>query len=585
VADGISELGAAALAYAQHGWLVLPLHEATRRRCSCGNPVCHSPGKHPRTANGLHDASSGLAAVRAWWQRWPRANIGLACEASGLAVVDVDPRNGGKESCAEIALRRGSEWSRTLTVLTGGGGQHFYFEAPRKDWPGKLAPGIDLKQRGYVVAPPSVHASGDRYRWAPGHDFLTTVVAPPPGWVWEEAMANSPSPSSSPPGARGSAPSLPQALPEGQRHSGLLSLAGTMRRRGMGLEAIRAALLAENDARCLPPLPHDEVQAIARSVMSYGPASAPSLARPQTVSGDELDALDIGEPRWVVQGLLPEGLSVLAGKPKSGKSWMALQVALAVARGRQALGWSESEQGEALYLALEDTRLRLQVRQRSLAAGERVPGIHFATEWPRVGEGCEHALEDWLRDHPRARLVVVDTLAKVRGELRGRGVYEDDYAQIGALKAIADRAGVAVLVVHHLRKLAGDDPVEAISGTMGIAGAADALLVLLPGLDGSSTLHVTGRDVEAKDLRLVWDKSATSWSVQGDVEEGTVSLERARVLRALRKSGKPQALADLAHEIGVREGALQRLLYRMAHDGEVYRAGRGVWAPRSPEAA
>jgi Bifunctional DNA primase/polymerase, N-terminal len=170
--------------YAAAGLAVLSLHSVRDGRCSCGRADCRTPGKHPRTLNGLHDASTELGRVAAWWRTSPWANVGARPHA-GQVVVDVDRRTGGLEALDELTRRHGP-LPPTLCARTGGGGLHYWF---RHSGPirGRLVPGIDLKGcRGYLVMPPSIHASGRRYEWltwlpiAPAPGWLSLMIGPPP---------------------------------------------------------------------------------------------------------------------------------------------------------------------------------------------------------------------------------------------------------------------------------------------------------------------------------------------------------------------------------------------------------------------
>ena len=256
---------AAALAYAARGWRVLPLHTPQPGGgCSCRDRACPSPGKHPRTMHGLRDATTDEETIRRWWRMWPDAGVAIAT-GGGLAVLDVDPRNGGDVALAALEEQYGE--IRTLIARTGGGGLHLYLAAPSdlRTRPG-FRPGLDLKAAGgYVVAPPSLHASGRRYEWLPDYP---EEPQPIPGWllalVQERAHAN----------GNGAAPPADNIIPEGRRNDTLTSLAGTMRRRGMEEPEILAALREVNTRRCQPPLPDNEVAAIARSVARYAPAVA-----------------------------------------------------------------------------------------------------------------------------------------------------------------------------------------------------------------------------------------------------------------------------------------------------------------------
>ena len=158
----------AAQDYAVRGWSVLPCHTPVGGRCSCERADCTSPAKHPRTENGLNDATTDPDIIRKWWERWPDANIGIRTgQISGVVVLDIDPKNGGLESWSE--LQDIHTRVDTLICHTGGGGKHLYFKAPDellKSTGSQIAPGIDTRaEGGYVIAPPSLHISGQRYEW------------------------------------------------------------------------------------------------------------------------------------------------------------------------------------------------------------------------------------------------------------------------------------------------------------------------------------------------------------------------------------------------------------------------------------
>jgi AAA domain len=191
---------------------------------------------------------------------------------------------------------------------------------------------------------------------------------------------------------------------------------------------------------------------------------------PETVTATDLMAAELPPVRWVVPGVLPEGVTLLAGKPKLGKSWLVLGMCLAVAIGGVALGTRHVEQGEVLYLALEDNRRRLQKRLGKMLGGPAPRGLEMATTWPRLNEGGVEALGAWLLEHPEARLIAVDTLAKTRPLARGQNVYQEDYAALEELLPLAAEHGVAVVVVHHTRKMAAADPLDEISGSTGLTG-------------------------------------------------------------------------------------------------------------------
>jgi hypothetical protein len=183
-ADSLVE---AALAYAARGWPVFPLHDVTAGKCSCGRDCGHSAGKHPRTPHGVKDATTDPAQIRAWWDRWPRANIGLATgAASGVAAIDIDPRNGGDFTVEDLEAEHG-KFPPTAESLTGGGGRHLLYQHPGaalRCGADALGPGVDLKaDGGYIVAPPSLHASGRYYEWEASSHPDDCPLAPLPAWI------------------------------------------------------------------------------------------------------------------------------------------------------------------------------------------------------------------------------------------------------------------------------------------------------------------------------------------------------------------------------------------------------------------
>ncbi len=263
--SAISALETAALAYAGRGFRVFPVHSVDGAgRCSCGRADCTSKGKHPRIRDWVTQATSDEHVVRDWWKRLPTANIGIATGAvSSVVVLDIDPRHGGDASLARLTAKHGALPS-TVEATTGGGGRHLYFAHPESQVSNKvnLDTGIDLRgDGGFVVAPPSLHASGQRYEWKPGHSPEELSPALPPTWLLKPTQWVT---------VRWAVETV-APISEGARNDTLTSLAGTMRRRSMSPEAIKAALQEENSRRCDPPLPEEEVDRIASSVARYPP--------------------------------------------------------------------------------------------------------------------------------------------------------------------------------------------------------------------------------------------------------------------------------------------------------------------------
>jgi hypothetical protein len=243
-------------------------------------------------------------------------------------------------------------------------------------------------------------------------------------------------------------------------------------------------------------------------------------------------------------------VNLLAGPPKVGKSWLSLGLGLSIAAGQPVFGSIDVEPGPVLYLALEDTARRLKTRMgKLLANGPGPEGLTLATQCPPLSQGGDAAIAHWLDRNPDARMVVIDVLAKVRGNDGGEGSqYAADYAAIGRIKRVADQYGIAVVVVTHIRKAAAEDFLTTVSGTNGIAGAADGVLVLERGRNNcDGVLHVTGRDIEENDYALSFNADRGAWTMlEGAAIDHMLADTRAAILRYLREhpGSQPRAVAD-----------------------------------------
>jgi hypothetical protein len=196
-------------------------------------------------------------------------------------------------------------------------------------------------------------------------------------------------------------------------------------------------------------------------------------------------------------------------------------------------------------------------------------------------------LADWLKAHPRARLVVIDTLQMIRGQRsRNEGIYADDYAAVGGLKALADKFGVPFLVVHHLRKETAGDPLESVSGTSGITGSADTILVLKrEPKDAFALLYVRGRDVPEAEIAMQFDEATGRWLRLIGADDFRRSKERNAIIRALLDLGEPMTPAEIAETIGKPRGStasVRMLLRKMRQAGDVMRQADGRYAASSP---
>lgn len=301
-------------------------------------------------------------------------------------------------------------------------------------------------------------------------------------------------------------------------------------------------------------------------------------------SAHDLMHMDFPEPHLIVAGLIPEGLTVLGGRPKMGKSWLSLNLALSVACGGPALGYTSTDAGDVLYLALEDTPPRLRDRvAQCMGDSPAPPALDFSVSCPRLDAGGLLLIESWLRRKAAPRMVIVDTLAMVRPESKGENanLYAQDYAAMSSLKKLADKHHIAVVVVHHLRKSgsASDDPLEELSGTNGISGAADNILVLKrPRGQDEGTLTAAGRDIEDTELAVRFDRSTGLWQVTGQASEVALTGNQKKVADAIKDAGcaiTPKVIAEIT---GLNPNTVRPLVIRMTAAGKLVANEHGKYS-------
>jgi len=272
----------------------------------------------------------------------------------------------------------------------------------------------------------------------------------------------------------------------------------------------------------------------------------------QTFTAPELAAMELPEPNYVVDELITEGSAIIAGSPKIGKSWLVLGLCIAVAAGGRALGHLGTDAGDVLYLALEDNQRRLKHRMMTVLNGAAPPErLEFHTDWPRMGDGAITALEDWLSNHLTARLIVIDTLAKIRQRRpRNEDPYDWDHKTMSRITDLAAQHQIAILVVHHQRKLQAEDWIENLSGTTGLSGGADALYALVRDRGAvDAVLKRTGRDIDDAEIALRWNGELRIWESLGDADEHRLGQTQRAILEIFQhdpgQTYRPVAIYDI----------------------------------------
>jgi AAA domain/Penicillinase repressor len=281
------------------------------------------------------------------------------------------------------------------------------------------------------------------------------------------------------------------------------------------------------------------------------------------------------EPAYVVPGFIPEGLTILGGRPKVGKRWLALELGLGVSLVEKVLGNIMPEAGDVLYAALEDTFPRLQRRMKKIlwpAERNRPERLMLATQWKRLDEGGVADIEDWAQSVDAPKLVILDTLAQFRPKRDPRDTtYDGDYKALVELQRLANEKHFAVVVLHHTRKAEAEDPIDTISGTLGIAGCADTILVL-----SQSSIYVRGRDVEEAEKAVVFDKAHCRWKVLGDAAE-VKRTEATKAILAAMSDTEARTPKEIAEELDppMSQQTVSTYLRRLAKKGDVAQEGRG----------
>lgn len=549
--------------------------------------------KVPVTEHGFKNATTRPDWIRRQLEAPAAGNYGLVWPADcseRVVVFDLDDGGGAerpwRDRMLDLVAQHGP-LPPTKTTTTPSGGRHAFYRWPADvpvpagdelfgftvRWPG----------RGYLVGPGS--RIGDReYTAGP----VTEIADLPARWV-EAALAERPAvPRQTPTGEAITVTgfALPDRIPSGRRYAAVRDYVASRYNAGLGLDELWELVRTQVAPRFEVPKTEAELRADFERVTAKlaerlgAPAHAPREPRSMeeieasSIDAADLLALDIPPLQWIVPDLLPEGTTVLAGPPKLGKSCLVYQVAVEVAIGGELLGRG-IEQGDVLYLALEDGKRRGQTRLRAALGDRGMPRGRLEVRWSaaRLGEGLEAELVDWLDGHPSARLIAIDTLQRVRarGDAR-RNAYEVDVEDLGRLQSLFRDRSVGLLVVHHSKKDAGDDFLASVSGTYGITGSVDTTLVIQrKRLETFGKLVVTGRDVAEVEEPVQFN--GMTWSA-APRSLAQASFEQAEVYKVIEAMG-PVFPQDIAKEIGSNRDAVRKLVDKLVSSGAVARVRGG----------
>lgn len=289
-------------------------------------------------------------------------------------------------------------------------------------------------------------------------------------------------------------------------------------------------------------------------------------------SAKELGTMDIPAPTYLVDGVIPEGCSLLVAAPKIGKTLFTLNVAYGIACGGIVLGNIPVTKARVLFLALEGSKRGLKRRLELLADGTVLPNnLHFFQQWENQDDGGYDLLAQWIDNYPDTGLIVIDTLKRIRGKGDSRrNLYDADYEALQPLAALSERTNIPIIVVHHTRKMDSNDPLDMVSGSHGLAGAVDNVLVMKRSRGQiDALLTVIPREEDEAELALKFDEHASTWILKGDAREVAKTLARQKIFDALKEAGKAMTPKQLAEVLGEKPNNIKQLCYQMKKSGEL----------------
>jgi bifunctional DNA primase/polymerase-like protein/AAA domain-containing protein/primase-like protein len=438
-----SILARAARDLAAHGLPVFPLYGVLEGRCTCTAGIqCSSPGKHPRTARGVKDATADALKVQTWWSRWPNANIGVAT-GGGRIVLDVDGVDG--EASLERLVGEHGQLPATVEVKTGNG-RHLWFAGDGRNSVRRVGQGLDVRAGGgYVVVPPSCHVNGEQYLWLPNGHTLGNLPSAP---RWINARNDSHHEvSATDPGVG--------LILQGRRNQTLTSIAGSMRRQGLAAEVIASALLSINATGCKPPLPEAEVGTIAESIGHYPtPMSTVTDVAVEAMTARELCALpDPPGTDELLGPLVRRGhRTLVAAHAGEGKTTLVMQMLRALVQSVEFLGWHGAGGCRALVIDLEQNlkSIKRKLREAGLADCEQVDYVRVP-DGLALDQDAEHrAALVRLFETGGYDVVVLDPLYKAhQGDSNAERETVDLMRYFDGWRA---RYGFALIVLTHCRK-------------------------------------------------------------------------------------------------------------------------------------
>jgi len=313
------------------------------------------------------------------------------------------------------------------------------------------------------------------------------------------------------------------------------------------------------------------------------PAKIKSLI--ELIDAKQIQDMEIPGINWIIRDLLAEGLAILAGRPKIGKSWMALDIAIAVARGFNTIGYFETSKSGVLYIPYEDNFRRLQSRMKMILTGsafEEAPSnLYYPKDnfsFPKLNENGIEEIEKLLDANPDIKLVVIDTLGRGIADKgrKDRSIFNADYDLSSKLQKLAISRSICILLLHHTRKEKTENVFDQIAGSTGLTAGVDTMLVLRE-KNNQHILHVTGRDVMESEYAVEFDETGCVWRVAGKLSEVKMTAEREEIYELIKSYGRPMRTGEISDALGKTKSNISKMLGKMVKDDVLVSISYGVY--------
>lgn len=350
------------------------------------------------------------------------------------------------------------------------------------------------------------------------------------------------------------------------------------------IEYLQKQLIENNAKETLKAIRADNIDGAQKLLSDFKPISININNDKQGFTAKELFIMDLPEIQWTVDGVISPGLTLFAGKPKVGKSFFMLNAAIDIALGRNAFASIPVNQGEVLYLALEDTVTTLKDRLHKILGDDidKCPDKLFCypmSSWPKADQGGLQQLEKWMEDHPDTGLIIIDTFEKFKKRKASPGYdYSMEYQSLIPLQEFAGKHGISVIVVHHTRKTKADSVFDEIGGTTGLTGAADALLVMQRLSNPSDrVLAFRGRHIGEGETAFRFENFR--FILTDEVNKHELSKSRQIIIEFFEEAGREVQRKEIVDAVGDKVGkGIDVLLQKLVESGNIERPEYGKYA-------